>query len=165
MKYKGIKVIGGLILCAVIGACASDAPTDVGQVQLALIADADHGGAPLSTEMTTEITHTPIHFGDPDGVGVANLTINVGQGEVCWDLFVDKIRLPATASHIHRAAAGVRGGVVVGLSAPGEDGRSSGCAEVTRELAKEILQDPASFYVNVHNADYTAGAVRGQLGE
>jgi hypothetical protein len=33
-----------------------------------------------------------------------------------------------------------------------------------RELLKAIASDPEDYYVNVHNADYPAGAVRGQLG-
>lgn len=165
MKSKTLKIVCGILACAAIGACGSDALTDVGQVQLAVVADASHGGAPLGTEMTQEVTTTPVFSGDPDGHGVANLTVNVGQGEVCWELSVGNITLPATASHIHRAPTGVRGGIVVALSAPGADGTSSGCTTVARELALEILQTPADFYVNVHTTDYPPGAIRGQLGE
>jgi hypothetical protein len=52
--------------------------------------------------------------------------------------------------------------VVVGLEPP-TDGSSSGCVDVGRTLAKEILQDPSEYYVSVHNAEYEAGALRGQL--
>lgn len=165
MKSQALKTGFAIVVGAALGACAGDAPTDVGQVQLALVAGAAHGGAPLSTDMTQEVTTTPVYSGDPDGVGVANLTVNIGQGEVCWELSVGNITLPATASHIHRAPAGVRGGIVVGLSAPGADGTASGCATVARDLAKEILQNPADFYVNVHTTDHPPGAIRGQLGE
>jgi hypothetical protein len=30
-------------------------------------------------------------------------------------------------------------------------------------LAKDILKNPADYYVNVHNEEYEAGALRGQL--
>jgi hypothetical protein len=54
------------------------------------------------------------------------------------------------------------GPVVVPL-APPTDGTSSGCAEVSREFALAILKSPSDYYVNVHNAEFPAGALRGQL--
>jgi hypothetical protein len=51
---------------------------------------------------------------------------------------------------------------VVGLEAPAT-GSSKGCAKVTRQQALDILKTPADYYVNVHNAEFPAGAVRGQL--
>ncbi len=101
--------------------------------------------------------------GDPDGIGHATIRINYGQGMLCWNIRVSGITLPATASHIHDAPAGVAGPVFVGLSAPTSKGRSSGCASVSQDKLKAIIQNPADYYVNVHNADYPAGALRGQL--
>ncbi len=40
---------------------------------------------------------------------------------------------------------------------------SEGCVKVDRALALEILKRPADYYVNVHNAEFPGGAVRGQL--
>jgi CHRD domain len=102
--------------------------------------------------------------GDPDGSGTATITINRGTGEICWSITVTGITLPASAAHIHEAPAGVAGPVDVTLSPPDATGTSSGCTTVSRDHAKEIAKDPAEYYVNVHNADFPAGALRGQLG-
>jgi CHRD domain len=120
-----------------------------------------NGGRPLATDLTgaSEVPGP----GDPDGSGSAQLTLNQGQGEICYELSVSGIA-PATAAHIHIAPAGVAGPVVVGL-APPTSGSSSGCATVDPELIKAIRQNPENYYVNVHNVDFPRGAVRGQLGK
>ena len=69
---------------------------------------------------------------------------------------------PAIAAHIHKAPA-TTGPVVVPLTPPTSGSSSGTVQDVDRELAKEIVQDPDNYYVNVHNADYPAGALRGQL--
>ena len=127
---------------------------------LASAALAGGGGAPRTTSLNgAEEVPGP---GDPDGSGWASIWLNVGQGTVCWELAVEGIA-PATAAHIHAAPAGVAGGVVVPLSPP-TSGSSSGCAEgVDKDLIKAIIMDPDQYYVNVHNAEYPAGALRGQL--
>jgi len=99
--------------------------------------------------------------GDADGTGTARIVVNHGQARVCYELVVSNI-VAATAAHIHRGAPDVAGPVVVPLGAP-SDGDSAGCVDVDKALAKEILKYPSRFYVNVHNADFPAGAVRGQL--
>ena len=99
--------------------------------------------------------------GDPDGSGTAHVRINPGQRSICYTLRVSRIA-PASAAHIHEAPVGQAGPVLVTLSPP-TSGTSSGCVQVTRDLARDILRSPADYYVNVHNAEYPAGAVRGQL--
>lgn len=118
------------------------------------------GGRPFTTPMTgAEEAPGP---GDPDGSGTAHITLNQGQQEVCFELEVSGIE-PATAAHIHVAPAGEPGPIVVPLTPP-TDGSSSGCVEdVDADLIKVIRQDPEAYYVNVHNADFPGGAVRGQL--
>ncbi|WP_158274647.1 CHRD domain-containing protein [Sphingosinicella humi] len=101
--------------------------------------------------------------GDADGAGTAALQVNPGEARVCYTLKVSGIET-ATAAHIHKARSNESGPPVATLEAPA-DGASEGCASVTAELAKALIQTPAGFYVNVHNADFPAGAIRGQLGK
>lgn len=126
---------------------------------LATSSGASDGGRPLGATLTGPVEVPP---GDPDGTGVASITLNQGLGTVCFALEVSNIA-PATLAHIHVAPAGVAGPVVVPLTAP-TNGSSSGCVEgVDPNLIKAIRQNPEDYYVNVHNAEYPPGAVRGQL--
>lgn len=117
-------------------------------------------GKPVSVEMSgaAEVPGP----GDPDGSGTATLRINPGRGEICYTLTVTNIA-PATAAHIHVGGPDVAGPVVVPLAAP-TSGTSTACATVDRALAKDIARNLENYYVNVHNAEFPAGAVRGQLG-
>ena len=101
--------------------------------------------------------------GDPDGKGNAVIVLKMDSLEVCWILVVKNITLPATAAHIHVGAANVAGPVVVPLSAPNARGLAAGCAVVTEALFMNLMMNSEQYYVNVHNADFPAGAVRGQL--
>jgi len=103
--------------------------------------------------------------GDEDGYGVAFLEFNSETGELCYDVAVANITLPAAAMHIHVGEAGVSGDVVVPFdTAPDADGLASGCmAAVDMMQSQSIVDDPEGFYVNVHTSDFPDGAVRGQL--
>ena len=116
-------------------------------------------GRPLSADLLG-VNEVPLP-GDPDGSGTATITVNPGQGEICYELTVEGIA-PATLAHIHEAPAGVAGPVKVTLTPP-TSGASSGCVAVDRELALDILTNPEQYYVNVHNLDFPGGALRGQL--
>jgi len=99
--------------------------------------------------------------GDPDGTGLAVVTIS--GTTVQFFLGVTNIASP-TASHIHRGAAGVAGPIVIGFTVAFAAGSTSGSVTVTDQtLLEEIRANPAGFYVNVHNAEFPDGAIRGQL--
>lgn len=117
----------------------------------------------FTATLTGGAAETPA--GDPNGSGTATITIDLNTRQVCWTITVVNIA-PATASHIHVGAAGVSGGVVVPLDVDGFTGSTSGCvaAPAAADLAA-IIANPAGFYVNVHTADFPAGAVRGQLAQ
>ena len=102
--------------------------------------------------------------GDPDGAGTATITIDPDTLEVCWELSTSNIA-DATASHIHTGAAGANGGVAVALDVDGFSGSSTGCTTgPDAATLQAIINNPAGYYVNVHNADFGPGAIRGQLG-
>lgn len=99
--------------------------------------------------------------GDPDAVGSAIVTLDSTAGTVCvrWHLRnVD----PITAAHIHVGPAGVAGPVVVPLPTPVGD-FSEGCTTASTALIQKIIDNPSGYYVNVHDAAYPGGAMRGQL--
>jgi hypothetical protein len=130
-------------------------------------AGADQGGRLFTTNLSGTAEVDPVtgelDAGDPDGSGSATLTVNPGQREVCYELSVKDITLPASGAHIHVGEAGETGPVVVPLTPPDASGVSSGCTEVSRELALAIIQEPEAYYVNVHTSDFPGGAIRGQL--
>jgi len=100
--------------------------------------------------------------GAPRGNGTAEVRVNPGSGEVCWNVYARDIG-SATAAHIHRGEAGIAGPVVVPLTTPDAAGHSQGCATVDSNLAREIAYQGHAFYLNVHDADHPQGAIRGQL--
>lgn len=118
------------------------------------------GGRPLYATLTGA---AEVPAGDPDGSGSAVVTLNQGQGVVCFDIEVAGIDA-VTNAHIHAAPAGVAGPVVVPFN-PSVNGLKNCVSGVDPELIKAIRQNPADYYVNVHTAPFPAGAVRGQLSQ
>lgn len=53
--------------------------------------------------------------GDPDGSGTATLRLNPGLEQVCFELSVSNIALPATGAHIHVGEVDEFGDVVAPL--------------------------------------------------
>ncbi len=96
--------------------------------------------------------------GDPDGTGSASLSIDDFALTISWLISVANIDLPVFGAHIHSAAAGVNGPVVIDFSA-----QLSGSGLADPDLAS-VLANPLNFYVNVHNSLHPGGAIRGQLG-
>lgn len=147
-------------------------------VVLPLGALAGHTNAVLTAdlrgqdEVATGATDSRV-VGDPNGRGeVYVFGIDNDPTTLCYVLLVDKIER-AAAAHIHRGAAGTNGPVVVNLARP-DDGDAADCLTEGETLAggapafsgatvAEILANPQAFYVNVHNAEYPGGAIRGQL--
>jgi hypothetical protein len=98
---------------------------------------------------------------DPDGTGKAEVELLSRFGAVCFRLSWKNIGDPV-AAHIHRGAQGENGPIVVAFSEPAF--RDRGCVDgVSTDLIREIKRHPRQFYVNIHNAEFPNGAIRGQL--
>jgi hypothetical protein len=103
--------------------------------------------------------------GDEDGAGTAK--INPEEDSICFDLEARNIDKPDKA-HIHEGAVSVAGPIAFDLRVPGENQtappwRVSGCTGADASLVSKIKSQPQNYYVNIHNAAFPNGAVRGQL--
>lgn len=97
--------------------------------------------------------------GDADGSGMAKLTLNHQKGEVCYTVSTKKIQV-ITAVHIHSGAVGQSGDPKATLSPT-----AKGCVSVDKDAIEDMMNNPANYYINVHNAEFPNGALRGQLGK
>jgi CHRD domain len=98
--------------------------------------------------------------GEAGGHGFFSYTID--GTKFCWTLSWQGIADPLSG-HVHLAPRGVAGPVVIDLDTDGGGPDAEGCREISAELAAAITSDPGAYYVNLHNAGFQAGAIRGQL--
>lgn len=115
------------------------------------------GGRPLSVSLSGGSV-VPAGSGDPNGRGLAELTLNQGQGQVCFGIGVQNIAA-VTGTSINAGAAGTNGATVVNFG-----GQVSGCVNgVAGNLIQDMRQNPGNYYLNVTTSEFPAGAIRGQL--
>ena len=100
---------------------------------------------------------------DAKASGTAKVRVD-DKNQVCWEL-ASKGLTDVTAAHIHKGAAGANGPPVVPFSGVDATGASKGCAPASADVAKDLVANPAGYYVNVHTKAAPAGAIRGQLGK
>jgi hypothetical protein len=103
--------------------------------------------------------------GDPDGS--AKSLVEIEGNRVTFAFTWKGIPAP-TMGHIHVGGAGANGGVKVALFTSALPQTATGTAGVVEvedaALVAAITAHPADFYLNLHTAEFPAGAVRGQLG-
>jgi hypothetical protein len=105
--------------------------------------------------------------GDPDGLATGRISLDDVTGEISWKFLYSNIAAP-TAMHIHGpgGSAGSAAGVFIGLGVATSGGPGTLFDSLIAAPAQvaAIVSDPTDFYVNIHNAAFPGGAVRGQLG-
>ncbi|MEO6190051.1 MAG: CHRD domain-containing protein [Saprospiraceae bacterium] len=94
-----------------------------------------------------------------NGYGAAYVSVNKANTELDYSLIVNDLTGDATAAHIHGAAFGVSGSVLLPILTPAP--YSSGVVDVTGLVAGKIDSDGA--YMNVHTAANAGGEIRGQI--
>lgn len=126
--------------------------------------------APITASMASGSSLVRIHIRRSDTGGFL-------QAAVDFDTTLTVVQEQnLTNMHIHRAAVGVAGGVVIdsrfGTAIPVEAG---GTARIIRQFIVEpdnsngittindLLANPEGFYVNVHSSAHPGGVARGQL--
>jgi CHRD domain len=125
------------------------------------------GGATATPAGTTELAaqmdgQQEVPPADANGVGDAFVFGTSSDPQtLCYAVIVDRMGTPL-AAHIHHGAVGVENPPAVPLKTP-KDGDSAGCVQVRARLVSRILNNPQNWYVNVHNAKFPDGAIRGQL--
>lgn len=94
--------------------------------------------------------------------GTAIMAVNFETGAVTGLLNFSGLSGPAIAAHIHRAAAGTNGDVVVPLTAPSA---TSGTIVISATLSQELLAAlrDNQLYLNIHTAANPEGEIRGQV--
>jgi hypothetical protein len=135
----------------------------------------DDGKSKLKARLTGAQEVPPA---DPDGEGKAKIKIDVDAGKLCFDLEFSDTGTP-NRGHIHQGARGVNGPIVVpffelrSTDAPAtdprhdelEEGEFDDCVTADTTLLRDIADDPEGYYVNLHNARFPGGSIRGQLND
>ena len=181
MKKISLFILSAFLLFSCEKEAQSDLqPTETDQA-VAEARSGFHAQAILSGKNEVPARRTKAH-------GVATFHLNKEGDELSYRIIVSQLLNPVGA-HIHKAAAGTNGPIVVGLfSGPAGSGRHNGvlvkgvitAANLTGPLAGMTLEDLLTLlqsgdaYVNVHTndgvappntgpGDFPGGEIRGQI--
>jgi hypothetical protein len=123
---------------------------------IAFVAAAPVSAAPIAFDVTL-LSSNEVPPNASGSSGVALITVDPVADQVCWQASFNSLTGPTVAQHIHHAAAGVNGPIVVTLTF------NAGCAAVDSALADDIVAHPSDYYANYHTQTNPGGEVRGQL--
>ena len=116
---------------------------------------------PLIAATMTGTNEVPGPGAADPAAGQALVTVDPATEEICINIATTGIGA-YTALHIHAGVVGVAGPPIVDFAPPaGTTNSYQKC--VVDNHASAIVASPSSFYVNVHTADFPAGALRDEL--
>ncbi|HVR37627.1 MAG TPA: CHRD domain-containing protein, partial [Thermoanaerobaculia bacterium] len=98
-------------------------------------------------------------------VGASLVWFDAAKSTMFFDIDSGNVTSP-TAAHIHKAAAGANGNIVVNFAAFATfaNGEMKGSIAISdTALVADIIANPQNYYVNVHTTANPGGAIRGQL--
>jgi CHRD domain len=101
--------------------------------------------------------------GDRDGRGEGEFKVNVKKGKFKYFVEYEDIE-EAEAGHIHKGDKANAGPIKIELFTESTPSPAEGVVkDVRKQLLRKIAKNPKDWYVNLHNADFPDGAIRGQL--
>lgn len=173
---------GAALLVAACGGGAQPAPTTAATTAPPAASPAAANKVVFTADLKPTNEVPPITSAEASGSGKATVTFNLTRSAAgaitaaTADFDVVLSGFPTstaiTLGHIHKAAAGANGPVSVGFKtdAPNPIALTTGGTTITAtgvtvapDLAQQIIDDPAGYYVNIHSAMHGGGVVRGQL--
>ena len=116
---------------------------------------------PLTGQAEVNIAHPSGGTGDPDASGLAIISIDAANRQVCYDLKLSGVSEPMMA-HIHEGAP-LRNGAPVVILFVGTGANLKDCVASTHSQLDEIVANPHGYYVSVDSTRFPDGALRGQL--
>lgn len=102
-------------------------------------------------------TETPSNASTATG----SATLIYNQDTKTFTIVVTFSGITATASHIHKGAPGVPGGVIFGFTPPIVSPINYTSAVLDSTQQADLYAD--QYYVNIHSTAFPAGEIRGQL--
>ena len=139
---NGLRMMTAVAATVLLGACATGGPATA------------PGGQVVTLEGRNEVPPN-----DSKAVGSATVTVGADRS---LTVKVIASGMTPTASHIHEAAAGANGPVVVPFTKVGDNEFVSAPGAKLTD-AQYAAYKAGNLYVNVHSAKNPGGEIRGQL--
>ena len=103
--------------------------------------------------------------GEDGATAAAKFAFDAATGTITYTVVLSGNAEPAVMGHIHEAAAGAAGPVVVPLDAAAINAGTEATVTADPALVAEIVANPQDYYLNLHSAAFPNGFVRGQLAD